>query len=955
MSGRVYRLPAGIAFADTLAKGLLARTADNPLALAEMMVLLPTRRACRTLRQSFLRQSAGKPLLLPRLVPLGDLDADELLLTAGTALPPAISPRARQLLLASLIRQHTDERSMPQLLQLARALATLLDDFTLEGVTPDKLEQLVPDNLSSHWQTTLTFLQPLISSWRRELKAKGLLDPAERRTLLLNAQAEQWQREPPNHPVIAAGSTGSIPATAALLKVISQLPQGEVILPGLPEENDWWEAVDATHPLYELKQLLTRLELIPAQVSLWPDAGDLTAPRSALLHHALLPASLTERWATPQTFDTAGLTRIDCAHEQEEAAVIATIMRGQLESDGKTAMLVTPDRNLGRRVAQALQRWGIGVDDSAGTPLHKTESATFLRALLAYSAAPTLTSFLALMKHPMAAMSLSMPECRQRIRAIELAARRNIKEKPRTLERLIATEPEHAPWLQSIADLLEPLVALRSRSHVALDECLALFTSSAEALASTDSKPGTQRLWRGEAGMALAEWLAELLEQATTLAPIASFELEETLLGLMADVVVRPRYGEHPRLFILGPLEARLQQADLLILGGLNEGTWPAIPEPDPWLSRDMRRQLGLKTPEERLGQEAHDFYTLAAAPRVLLTRALRQGGTPTVPARWLSRLETIVNQVLNSEATDWLALARALEQPVRVSPVSPPAPCPPVEARPRELWVTEVEKLLEDPYAIYAKKVLKLHPLEPIEPDIGAAERGTFYHAVLQQFRRDYPQGIPDNLQAILHRIGAHELKRLGLEGQRTLWWPRFVEVCKWFEDEERKQLSRARPLAQEREGTISRLDGFKLKAKADRIDLMSDGTLAIIDYKTGTLPAKKKIARGLSVQLPLEAAIARAGGFKDIPAKDVSEMAWWHLTGKRDDAGEVKPFPQPPAEAADEALQQFDETMRWFTRREAAYLSEPDSAFRPVYSDYRLLARVKEWAANGEEDAYE
>jgi ATP-dependent helicase/nuclease subunit B len=955
MNSKVFRLPAGTAFADQLAAGLLERTQGDPLQLADMLVLLPTRRACRTLRQSFLRQSDGRALLLPRLMPLGDLDADELLLTAGTELPPSISPRGRQFLLAKLIRHHGD-RNMPtpQLLVLARALGTLLDDFTLEAVEMSQMQTLVTGELAEHWNTTLTFLNPILAGWQRELAQRGLLDPADRRNRLLHAQAAQWQREPPAHPVIAAGSTGSIPATATLLKVVSTLPHGEVILPGLPEAPDWWETIDVTHPLFELKQLLARMEINPADIKLWPHTNNSRGARLELLHHALLPATLTARWAQLPALDSTGLTRIDCAHENEEAAVIALAMRGQLEVKESTAMLVTPDRTLGRRVASCLQRWGIGVDDSAGVPLHKTESATFLRSLLAYAAEPTLLKLLAVMKHPMAALGLPMQECRQRIRALELQTRRELQP-ARTLKQLLEQSDSDQEWLQTLTEALEPLTALYQRPRIGLDEALAVLIGTAEELASTDQTPGSQRLWRGEPGTALAEWCAEVLafSESGDLPELTPPELDETLLGLMSDGVVRPRYGEHPRLFILGPMEARLQQADLVILGGLNEGVWPSAPQPDPWLSRPMRKTLGLKTPEERLGQEAHDFYTLAAAPRVILTRALRQEGTPTVPSRWLSRLQTVQRGQSGAEANDWLALARQLDEPTHFASALPPEPTPPLAARPRQLAVTDVEKLLIDPYAIYARKILRLDKLQPLDPEPNAADRGNFYHAVLQTFHQQHKDALPADIFAELQRIGEIKLAELQLADQRTLWWPRFTEVCRWIETEERKRQGRVSP---EVKGKLERPDGFIVTAKADRIEKLNNGALAVIDYKTGGIPTQGQIERGLAPQLPLEAAIAQAGGFKDIPAAKVQELAFWQLSGKRGERGKVVLFGKKNInlpQAIDEAVTQLDETIRWYADEKNPYRSEPLGDFVPRYSDVRLLARVKEWSVDEEAEA--
>ncbi len=958
MSGAVYRIPAGVDFAHTLAAGLLARYADNPLGLSDVLILLPTRRACRTLQQAFLRQSEGKALLLPRLLPLGDLDADELLLTAGVSIAPAVSPRQRQLILSRLIAQQQPNLPTAQYLALAKALARLFDDSALEGASLDRLGGLVDGELAGHWQTTLNFISPLRTRWQDELNRLGLIDAAERRNLLLHAQAKAWREAPPNHPVLIAGSTGALPAIATLMQVVKDLPHGELVLPALPsasECQDWWDQTDTTHPLCELKSLLATLAIPLDEIKLWPGVQDTSGSRTALLHHALRPAQTSEAWAIPQNFDSHGLMRLDCATEQEEASTIALVLRQALTQLGRTAMLVTPDRNLGRRVAGLMQRWSIQVDDSAGTPLAKTESAVFLRLLLGHAAAPLNPSaLLALLKHPMFTAGRAMGQARRQAQRIELEA---LRQRPpvRELNAIKIKVPELADWIADIQAALAPLFALFAQPKVELLGALKILITSAETLASTDAEPGSIRLWRGDYGQKLSDWLSELLTSAAELEPLAPQEIETVLLTLMSDSVVRPRYGEHPRLFILGPVEARLQQADWTILAGLNEGVWPAPPEPDPWLSRPMRKALGLKSPEARLGQEAHDFYSLASAPWVLLTRALRQDGTPTVPARWLSRLDTVLQgHFARPPEVNWQALARSLDVPEQVVPTTPPAPTPPRTARPKELYVTQIETWLQDPYALYAKKILRLKKLDPLDDDIGTAERGTFYHAVLHQFIKDNPRTLPANARTQLLELGEKVLQAQGLLSQRALWWPRFERLIDWFLDHEAHWREQAFPLGTEVEGHYTLPGGFTVKAKADRIDRKHGGGLAIIDYKTGTLPAAKRQEIGLSVQLPLEGAIAQYGEFKDIPKGEVDELTFWRLSGGNP-PGEVKPFraKTPAGESITDALDQLAALVAEFDNDHMSYHAEPYADHPPRFSDYRHLARWKEWALLGEEES--
>src|SRR5262245_56249547 len=238
-AARVTTIPAGIPFVAALAAGLIAETAADPLVLARYTILLPTRRARRALIEAFLRQGDGQPLLLPRVLPLGDLDPDDVAVTdqeaevdgtpAAADLPPAIPVLRRQLLLTQAIqaasRSGATPQSVDQAARLAAELARLLDQLQTEQVGFARLRELVPADYAVHWQLTLRFLSVLTEQWPGLLQAEGCLDPAERRNLVLAAQAEAWRHVPPADPIIAAGSTGSIPATAALIATIADLPQ----------------------------------------------------------------------------------------------------------------------------------------------------------------------------------------------------------------------------------------------------------------------------------------------------------------------------------------------------------------------------------------------------------------------------------------------------------------------------------------------------------------------------------------------------------------------------------------------------------------------------------------------------------------------------------------------------------------------------------------------------------
>jgi ATP-dependent helicase/nuclease subunit B len=972
----VWTIPPGESFVDALARRLLAETADDPLALSAMLILLPTRRACRALRDCFLRQSDGRPLLLPRMRPLGDADEEDLEFAGPDSLDlrPAMPSLRRQLLLAKLIMRLGSARgggvpNPEQAVRLAGELGRLLDQVQAEDLDFGRLEQLVPADYAAHWQITLDFLKILTQHWPAIVEQQGFMDAVPRRNRLLDIQATAWEESPPDFPVIAAGSTGSIPATARLLSVVARLPRGRLVLPGLDREMDEtaWESLEQSHPQYGLARLLDRLGLDRRAVPLWP--GCTPSRRAWLISETMRPAANTDVWRHLGPRDTTvalgGVSRLDCPGPREEAGAIALMMRETLEHPERTAALITPDRALARRVAGELRRFDIEIDDSAGRPLDLTPPGTFLlltAAMVAEDFAPHAT--LAALKHPLAGGGLAAGVMRGRVRRLERLALRG----PRPaagiagLRAAVAKRGDLDPWLAELEQAAAPFVEVMARPQVPLADLLRTHVAFAETLAADDRLIGAARLWAGEAGAQASNFLRDLADAAHDedgLPPMTGAAYPGLLRGLMSDCAVRPAWGSHPRLSIWGPLEARLQHADLTILGSLNEGTWPADAAADPWMSRPMRRDFGLPLPERRIGLSAHDFAQAFCAPNVVLTRAARVEGTPTVPSRWLLRLDAVLRAcgATNpwANTTAWLDIHALIDRPASVQPTRPPAPRPPLAARPRQLSATAIETWMRDPYAIYARKILGLTALEPIDADPGAADYGTIIHDALDAFLTAHPRGpLPPKALERLLDLGRQSFgPALARPGQWAFWWPRFERIAEWFvahEAARRTELSETRSEIQGRLEIAAPYAPFVVTAKADRVDMKTDGSLVLIDYKTGAPPSPKEVAAGYAPQLPIEAAIARHGGFDGVPARPVSALLYWRLSGGTP-GGEEKTAGSNPQDLAAQALEGLAGLVRAFDDETTPYEARPHPDKAPKYSDYLHLARVREWSGGGED----
>ncbi len=948
----VFTIPSHRSFADALAAGLIARFGKDPLALARGRVLLPNNRAVRAVTDAFVRAS-GKGLLLPRLIPVGDPEIDERIGGAldpvdSPPVPPAIDPTERLLNLASIVGADGSAEG----LRLAADLARTLDALLIEEIDPTALRDAVDESsdLASHWEKSLLKLQLIYEAWPELLRERGAIDLAERRNRVLHALAERWKSDPPAGFTVAAGITTAAPAVAAVLRRVAHMPEGMVVLPGLwlgdvfPKKE--WDALgpdedkrgEATHPQYHLKLLLDRIGVARDEVRRWRWSGRAASPpaRSRAVANAMAAPEFSHKWETLRAAERrlGGIRVAEFPDAAAEAQAVALALRDALETPGKTAALVTPDRQLAGRVSALLRRWGIEADDSAGKPLSHAATGTLLLGIAAAAAeelAPV--PVLALLKHPLVgAEAEQRPEWLEQVRTLDRALRG-----PRPpaglagLDALFAEKDAVRAWA-AVRERLSGLDGVL-RQPISLSRFATLLGQAATALAD-------DRAWRGPDGRMAAELLAELQssESAARL-NVTAADAVPLLRQLLDDRAVRPPYGGHPRIFIWGLLEARLQRADLLVLGGLNEGVWPSLPAPDPWLPPKIRATLGMPTLEFRIGLAAHDFASALGAPEVLITRARRDSRSPTIASRFLLRLDAISGGLPRDLTLE--RLTRALDDPGAPKPVDRPAPAPGAEERPKEIWVTEVDRLKADPFAFYASAILRLRMLDPLDADYSARWKGDEVHKVFEAWLK-HDNCDPDKLRARAERLLADEAVHPML---RALWAPRLLEAIDWIADLERKNQAEGRnPLRAEITGE-SPLAGILVHGRADRIDSLPDGGLAIVDYKTGKPPTKKAIEAGFALQLGLLGLIGRAGGFEGVSGEP-EVFEYWSLIRDRDKFGKCVRADKDMSEGEflDRAYRTFaDAAEKWLNGTEP-FTAKLNPAYAP-YGDYDQLMRLEEW----------
>lgn len=967
MSTGIFYLPPGANFAADLAAGLRDRLAARPPeALARVTLFLNTDRMRREVGAAL---RGHGPMLLPRLRLITDLPDDPRL-----GVPPSVPSLRRRLELAQLVARLLD--SQPDLaprsaiFDLADSLAQLGEEMQGEGVSVEAVAGLDVSGHSEHWARTRQFLSIIAP----HLQDRTAPDAGLRQRLAVEAQIALWAADPPQDPVIVAGSTGSRGTTALLMQAVARLPMGALILPGfdadLPPEG--WAALQDSltaedHPQYRYRRLADDLGLSPADFQPWRMASAPNPERNRLISLSLRPAPVTDRWLAegPGLSDlrgaTAELTLIEAPTPRAEALAIALVLR-QAAEQGRSAAVITPDRTLARQVTAALDRWRLVPDDSAGRPLALSAPGRFLLHVAdLFGARLTAERLLILLKHPLTASTGDRGPHLRLTRELELRLRRHGPVFPTAADILHWAGTQDAPkagaWGAFLARALAVFVP-EAEQALPLTDHVQRHRDLAEALARGTGESGSGALWLKEAGEQALVVMQDLQAEAPHGGAMSATEYRDLFSAVLTRAEVREAVQSHPHIMLWGTVEARIQGADLVVLAGLNDGTWPQLPPPDPWLNRAMRKEAGLLLPERRVGLSAHDYQQAVAAPEVVLTRSVRDAEAECVPSRWLNRLMNLMSGLpeqygpdalaaMRRRGADWLALAAALETPSpmqqadpRLAPASRPAPQPPVAQRPRRLALTAIARLIRDPYAIYARHVLRLYPLDPLHPVADARDRGNAFHLILERFVRERPEG--ETLVAARARLLATAADVLEAEvpfpAARALWLARFARAANHVLTQDRKRGGAALLVESKGQITVPGHD-FTLFGTPDRIDRLPDGRLHLIDYKSGTPPTKKQ-QEHYDKQLLLAAAMAERGGFAEIGPAEVAEISYIGL-GAGEKAVETEITPDLTGSEWDKFVTLIDR----YHRRATGYSARRAVFEDRIEGDYDHLSRLGEW----------
>ncbi|WP_193747970.1 double-strand break repair protein AddB [Leisingera sp. ANG-S5] len=961
---RVFAVPCGVDFPQALVEGLRERARKlPPEALARAELIVNTSRMARRIRSLF---DDGPAMLLPRMLMLTDLAQR----AALDGLPPALPPLRRRLELSQLITKLLDAQpdlaSRASLYDLSDSLAALIDEMQGEGVSTDAIRELDVSDMSGHWARAQAFIG--IADEFTGLHEGAMDAQARQRQVVLNL-IEEWQENPPAHPVILAGSTGSRGTTLMLMQAIARLPQGAVVLPGFDfdQPDHVWGGLDdpmisEDHPQYRFHKLMKDLELAPGDVQPWTDTRPVSPERNRLVSLALRPAPVTDAWMsegpklTGLDKATENVTLVEAPSPRAEALAIALRLR-QAAEDGQTAALITPDRMLTRQVSAALDRWNILPDDSAGLPLQLSPPGRFLRHVAGLFCKPlACDSLLTLLKHPLTHDGADRGNHLRQTRELELSLRRNGPPFPDAAA--FASFEKGRQLTQGWTGWLSACFADQEiAGTLPLTDWVERLRDLAERIAAGSQTDGAGTLWDKKAGQAALACIENLESEAPYGGEMTARDFADLLGALLSQGEVRDRDAPYGSIMIWGTLEARVQGADLVILGGLNEGSWPEAASPDPWLNRQLRNQAGLLLPERRIGLSAHDFQQAIAATEVWLTRAERSEEADTVPSRWLNRLSNLLSglpdqggrdalDAMRAKGRQWLGWADALEEPTPIPQMPRPSPRPPVAARPRRLTITEIPRLIRDPYAIYAKHVLRLKPLNPLVQEPDALLRGIVVHEVFEHFIKE-AQADPSLLTASQLIEKTRELldAHVPWPVARILWHSRIRKIAGDFVLAEQERQARAKPVAFEAKGS-ARLDplDFTIACRADRIDMDERGFLHLYDYKTGAPPSESQ-QKKFEKQLLIEAAMAEEGAFDDLGPAEVARALFIGLgSSMKEVRAPLKD--EPPAKVWDELrtlIGAYFEPEQGYSSRRMVYRDD-------IAGDYDHLARYGEWDRSAE-----
>ena len=961
--GRIFSAGVGQDFLQSVILKL-----DDLPSMSEAIVYVPTRRLGKALQTEILRHYDGRAVLMPEIRTLGDGEeiSERHSILQGTKIPLCVDGLHRKFWLSdAIMRFHKaqgENISLAIALSSADDLGSLFDKVALFETNFDGFQALCQDgDFATHWQHTLTFLNAIYPVWCEHLESLGVLDVGVyKHTCLssLNTYLESSKKT-----IFVVGATANYPVIERIMHTVAQHDKGMVFIAGydctLTAHQQDNIALDPTHPLYTLQSYINGVGSDNVETINITDTK-----RSEVFKSVFLSAKDTADWLInppPQSgFDGLHFMASDTINE--ESLSIALIMREALEVEGKTCALMTPDRQLSRKVISILKRWNITVDDSSGQPLITTPPALFMRLVLQVVEENfSVQSIASLLKHPFCTLGMDMGVFNRTAQGLEMFGLRGyyggggvadiIKHINREKDNKFSY---HNPYKNRAQDAIALLKKLQKCFTPLLIDNLTFVEMVKAHIEVCEMLSSVEVLWNKDDGNALAEFMSYILENAQAVSAVNVSDYKASFASLLQSITVRKNIGLHPRLFIWGPLEARLQNVDTMIIAGMNEGIFPAQTSVDAWLSRAMAGDVGLPIADMSIGISANDFISACNGKKIIFSRHEKEDGKQTIPSRWWQRFEAVSKASkfdgLPMLDYDYIGLSKALDKPSPVEThtarISVPAPCPPVSSRPNALSLTNIQTWLEDPYQIYCKYILGLYSSGDLWGEISPALKGNILHATFEEFINKFPREVKlSQLQDLISIGEKHFADVIDIPEVKIFWWTGFKVAAKKFiiECESRNHLIDNVLTEKKAKFTHKTVKGnaFQISGTADRIEVLKDGYCVIADYKTGTAISKKKIESGDAPQLALEAYMLGQGAFADTDSRKVECVEIWEAKPnfKVQKYGADK---KPIDNIIEDTLLKIDALIDAYALESKTYFIEKRTA---KYNDYLHFMREKEW----------
>lgn len=840
MKTNIYKIGANEDFFGSLTNGTINKFYQN-CNNKNVIILLPTQQSCYALEKVFSQLGQPKPEIhqLGNLSNLLKLEHKYVVLNRFDL----VAKVTKILLLMNV----NNFNNLLTVTPLSEYIANFIHKVELYQLDLNSILSVIDGDLALHQQDLFDVFKQFIIIWKQE----NYITKAGFNNLLIDKFSKNFAHK----RVIIAGVATGIPVIKKLLQAVALYQHGSIVLYGVDDnmmENEWLE-VEAMNGQFNFKELFKLLKIDPGSIDYW--CKDRKEKSPSFLSNALKPSISTINWHKLAPENVNNLKYLKCNDQHHEAKVIVNLLENKVYNK---ALVVVPDDKLMVKIISWLGLKNIDANIIRDYPLKQSKGAIWMSLCLDLLVQKcSIFSFLSLLKNPLVKIDKEIIEYIEtlvRDRSFYGNSIFDLKLEDENFQNILAEienfKDSFSIFNQSFAQLLS--------AHI--------------AFASNIAK---QPLWQEREGEELEKFLQILQNNSENLGFILAKDYPRILQHFLNSAYYRLENTDYS-ITIAKPIDARLHSADLVILSGLNENIWPETQVIDPFFNRSLQAKLGLPLLEQTIGEEAHNFFCFSQAKEVFFTRAEKISGSSTTPSRWLLRIETLakklnINLIEKSHNSSLTIIENNLKNENDIAMV-------PVELRPKQLSVTQIEKLVFNPYYIYVDSILSLKKLLPIERKISALDFGLFIHKALELYNANSEKSLERLLNS-----GRQALSLLNLAQQQLqiVFWSRFVRIAQWFIANENQK----NKIYLEIKGRAKIGDNFILIARADRLEIATNNAVDVIDYKTGNLSTYKSIQTGRTLQLLLEGIIAARGGF-DCQKKlgNVENLKYIKLSGSED-----------------------------------------------------------------------